>query len=582
MISQELRDKFLKFFESKGHKIIPSSPLLPEDDPTVLFTTAGMQQFKPYFAGVKDVVKEYGNKNLASVQKCFRTSDIESVGDESHLTFFEMLGNFSIGGYGKKEAIKFAWELMTSKDWYGLPNDKFFATVFAGDNEIPADTESEKFWKEVAPGIEVKRSGREENFWPNPIWIGTCGPSLELHYVLDDGSNIEVWNLVFTQYFHNEDGTFKDLGQVNIDTGMGLERLAMIAQKKKTIFETDLFNAAKEVLEEVDTIKSPESVSAIRIVLDHIKAAIFIIDDGIEPSNKEQGYVLRRLIRSSALHAKIANIDLLKEGPFGLIVNEFTRIYGNFYPTILHNKGKINTILDNELVKFYKTLDIGMKKILSRQSSGPISGSEAFNFYQTYGFPPELMKKFAEVNLEGFEEAMQHHQELSRTASSGMFKGGLADHSDVVIKYHTATHLLHQALRDVLGAEVFQKGSNITAERLRFDFSFNRKMTDEEIKKVEYIINQKIKEDLKVDHMIITLDEAKKMNAIGLFDEKYVDKVSIYGVGPGYKLDGGYYSLEFCGGPHVERTSVIGKIKITQEEAVSAGTRRIRAEIVLR
>lgn len=590
MTSQELRDKFLKFFESRGHKIIPSSSLIPEDDQSVLFTTAGMQQFKPYFAGTKDVMQDFGNKNLASVQKCFRTSDIDSVGDQSHLTFFEMLGNFSLGGYGKKEAIKYAWELMTSVDWYGLPKDRFFASVFAGDREIPADKNSEKFWKDVAQNIEVKKFGREENFWPNPIWIGTCGPSSELHYILDDGSSIEVWNLVFTQYFHNKDGSFKDLGQINIDTGMGLERLAMISQGKSSGFETDLFREAIKSLEAIK--KTGGSYAAepkpYRIIVDHLRAAIFTVADGVEPSNKTQGYVVRRLIRRAMVQSR--KLGMTSDEWLSNTIAHLARPYISTYPYIDNKFPIINEEITKEVDKFRKTIDRGLKEV---ERIEKIDGKIAFDLYQTFGFPYEVTEelfrqKGQQIDHDQFEKKFKKHQEVSR-AGVGKFAGGLAGHSETEIKYHTATHLLHQALRDVLGPEVFQKGSNITAERLRFDFSFDRKMTDEEIKKVEDIINQIINEDLKVEHKIVLLEEAKKMNAIGLFLKKYTKDVSIYGVGPNYKLNpkskdqrdrGGYYSLEFCGGPHVDITGVIGKIKITKEEAISSGIRRVRARLV--
>ena len=582
MDSKVIRQKFIDFFKSKGHKIVSSSSLIPENDSSVLFTTAGMQQFKPYFAGTKDPVKDFGNKNLTSVQKCFRTSDIDSVGDESHLTFFEMLGNFSIGGYGKKEAIGYAWELMISKDWYGLPQDRFFATIFAGDNEIPADEESEKFWKEVAPSIEVKKTGREENFWPSPVWVGTCGPSSELHYILDDGSSIEVWNLVFTQYFHSEDGSFKDLGQINIDTGMGLERLAMIAQEKSSIFETDLFWSIITEIEKHTGQKYSEvaNQSKMRIIADHLRAVVYLIVDGVRPSNKLEGYILRRLLRRVAVKM------------FQLKDSLTPQLYSILQTIIdVHAHREVENVTEQELERFGKTLDRGLKEI---KKIARIDGKLAFDLYQTYGFPLEVTEelfrqKGQQIDHKQFEEEFKNHQEISR-AGIGKFAGGLAGHSETEIKYHTATHLLHQALRDILGSEVFQKGSNITTERLRFDFSFDRRLTDQEIKQVEEIVNKRIGEDLKVDHKIVSLDQAKAMNAIGLFNEKYADKVSIYGIGLGAKFDpqskdhkmrGGYYSLEFCGGPHVDKTGVIGTVKITKEEAVSARVRRIRAEIVL-
>lgn len=572
MTSQELRQKFLKFFESKDHKIIPSSSLIPEGDTSILLTTAGMQQFKPYFTGTRDPIEDFGNRNLASVQKCFRTSDIDSVGDGSHLTFFEMLGNFSIGGYGKREAIEYAWELLTSKDWYGLPQDRFFATVFAGDNEIPADQESEKFWKDIAANIEVKKFGREDNFWPNPVWMGTCGPSSELHYTLDDGKSLEIWNLVFTQYFHNEDGSFKDLGKINIDTGMGLERLTMVSQRKPTVFEIDLYSSTIAEIEKYTGKSYSDEVNrpSIRVIADHLRAAVHLIVDGVRPSNKLQGYVLRRLLRRSSVKMFQLNNTLTPK---------FTGILQTITDT--HEHPEVIQVVEAEVERFGKSLDKSLREV---EKIDKVDGKIAFDLYQTHGFPFEVTEelfrqKGQQIDHKQFEVEFKKHQEISRMGAE-KFAGGLAGHSEVEIKYHTATHLLHQALRDVLGPEVFQKGSNITAERLRFDFSFDRKMSEQEIKRVEDVINQRIKEDLKVDHLIVSLDQAKKMNAIGLFDEKYADKVSIYGIGPGFK-GGGYYSLEFCGGPHVEHTNVIGKIKITKEEAISLGIRRIRAEIVL-
>lgn len=638
MHSQELRQKFLKFFEGKDHKIIPSSSLIPEGDSSVLLTTAGMQQFKPYFAGTKDPTEDFGNKNLVSVQKCFRTSDIDSVGDESHLTFFEMLGNFSIGGYGKKEAIEYTWELMTSKEWYGLPKDKFFATVFAGDDEIPADEDSEKYWKAVSPNIEVKKLAREDNFWPNPVWIGTCGPSSELHYILNDESSIEVWNLVFTQYFHNKDGSFKDLGQINIDTGMGLERLAMVTQNKISVFETDLFQALyNEIIVVVDKniqdSTKPEFTKItdvrkqrIKIFLDHSRATFFLIADGVFPGKNEKESVLRRLIRKANDQLSILGLKSVEtwwnksiqhyreiyknsyrftEDSLDIIKDELAK-YGEVFSSSEFEKLAVKITTDEDINKSVLTYNLEkysqpdftsfMHKHSFESLPSVTAGTIAFDAKSTLGVPPENTLEIAkqklglDLRINEFSGTInilsKEHQERSKGIEAGKFKGGLAGHSETEIQYHTATHLLHQALRDVLGPQVFQKGSNITSERLRFDFAYDKKMTDEEIKKVEDLINERIKQDLKVDHMTVTLEDAKKMNAIGLFDEKYAENVSIYGVGPGFSLDpqaldrrerGGYYSLEFCGGPHVDTTGAIGKIKITREEAVSSGMRRIRA-----
>ncbi|MBI2022216.1 alanine--tRNA ligase [Candidatus Daviesbacteria bacterium] len=608
MTSREVRKKFLEFFKKKDHVEIEPARLVLEDDPTTLFTSSGMQPLVPFLTGEKSHPR---GVRLVDSQPSFRAEDIDEVGDNRHTTFFEMLGNWSLGDYFKKEQLPWIWEFLTVD--LGLPKDKLYVTVFEGDKGIPKDEESFEIWK----GLGVSKDhihfyGVSKNWWsrsgpPEKMPTGEIGgPDSEVFYEFtqvehdlkygqtchpncDCGRFLEIANSVFIQYQKQEDGSLKELDQKNVDFGGGLERLTAATNNSPDLFETDLFSDARKKLLEVNLVNSPESVSGIRIVLDHLRASIFIIDAGVEPSNKEQGYVLRRLIRRAALYAKIGNIDLLN-GNFQLVVSEFVRVYADIYPSTSQNKSQIVKIIEDELVKFEKTLEVGMKKIISRKSQSPISGSEAFDFYQTYGFPPELIKEFASVDLEGFEEAMKKHQDRSRSASAGMFKGGLAGHSQIEIKYHTTTHLLHQALRDVLGPEVFQKGSNITEERLRFDFSFERKLSEQEIKQVEDKVNQKIKEDLKVDRRFMTYEEAKALNAIGLFDEKY-DKsnVSIYAIGPNYKYDpkakdrrdrGGYYSLEFCGGPHVEQTGVIGGIKITKQEAISAGIRRIRAVLI--
>lgn len=604
MDSKTIRDKFIKFFVERGHKEIAPAKLVPENDPTTLFTSSGMQPLVPYLLGQEHPE----GKRLVDSQPSFRAEDIEEVGDNRHTTFFEMLGNWSLGDYFKKEQIPWFWEFLTKE--LNLAKEKLYVSVFEGNDDVPKDNESYEIWKGLGiPDDHIFFYGVDKNWWSRSGLADKMpegeigGPDSEVFYDFGTPHNekygkechpncncgrfLEIGNSVFIEY-QKKDRKLVELPQKNVDFGGGLERLTAATNNDPDIFKTDLFSGARKVLEDVDMANSHESEIGIRIALDHIRAALFIIDSGIEPSNKEQGYILRRLIRRAALHTRIANINLLKEGVLILIVNEFIKVYADFYPSVLKNKGQINNILDEELNKFEKTLEVGMKKILSRKSNIPISGSEAFDFYQTYGFPPELIKEFADVDMGGFEEAMKHHQELSRTASSGMFKGGLADTSEIVIKYHTATHLLHQALRDVLGPEVFQKGSNITSERLRFDFSYDKKMADVEIKQAEDIINERIKQDLKVDHIFMSLEKANKINAIGLFNDKYAKEVSIYGVGPGFKLDpdakdqrerGGYYSLEFCGGPHVENTGMIGKIKITKEEAISAGIRRIRAQI---
>ncbi len=534
MTSAELRKKFLEFFKSKGHKIIPSASLIPvETDPTVLFTTAGMQQFKRYYTGEKS---PYGN-SVASCQKCFRTSDIEEVGDESHLTFFEMLGNFSFGSYFKKEAIQYAHEFITKI--LGLKID--YITVFEGDifEELPADEESEKIWKEIDASLEVKKAGKKDNFWGPTGNEGPCGPTTEIYI-----NGMEIWNLVFNEYYKNSDATLKKLETPGIDTGMGLERLAMIVQNKKNVFETDLF---------------PQIES--RIISDHIRASVFLISDGVVPSNIERGYVLRRLIRRAMRHGKITGV-----------AEKIIEIYKDVYPELKADKEKILEELKREEEKFNKTLGRGLKKFER--------GTDPFILFTTYGFPIELTQELAKekgktLDLNKFKEQMIEHQDLSRTASEGMFKGGLADHSDKVIKYHTASHLLLESLRRILGKHVEQRGSNITAERLRFDFSHPQKMIPEEIKKVEDMVNKKIKENLEVNFKEMSLDEAKKIGATGVFKKKYANRVRVYTI---QSAQGGPpFSREICGGPHAKNTSELSHFKIIKEESSSSGVRRIRA-----
>lgn len=414
MKSRDLRQKFLKFFEKNGHKIVPSSSLVPENDPSVLLTTAGMQQFKPYFAGKKDVVSDFGSQNMASIQKCFRTSDIDEVGDFSHNTFFEMLGNFSLGGYAKKEAIEYAWELMTSKNWFNLPKNKFFATVFEGDEQIPPDTESLKIWEEIAPGIEIKKLGRADNFWPNPVWIGTCGPSTELHFKLSDKESLEIWNLVFTQFYHQGENIFKDLGNINIDTGMGIERLTMVSQEKVSIFETDLFLPIIkkiEILSKKEYGKNASVDRKIRIIADHARAITFLIADGVEPSNKDRGYILRRIIRRALTHAKLLNDSFNN-------LNELIQVVITEYKEAYPNIGKLNlNILQEEQIKFVNTLMEGLKKY--KNFGQKISSSDAFLLLQSFGFPIELTQDLAKedgkiIDIKGFEKELKKHQAISR------------------------------------------------------------------------------------------------------------------------------------------------------------------------
>ncbi len=604
MSAEKIRQLFLDFFKEKGHTIVPSSSLIP-DDPSVLLTTAGMQQFKPYYIGEKS---PYGD-NVASVQKCFRTSDIDSVGDESHLTFFEMLGNFSFGGYFKEDAIKYAYEFITSKDWMNLKID--YVSVFGGDEEILEDKESEKIWKEIDGNLEIRKAGKEDNFWGPTGEEGPCGPTTEIYV-----KGVEIWNIVFNEYYRNKEGKFTKLEKPGVDTGMGLERLAMVVQKVPTIFETDLFKKLIELLSDMP-------LRSERIIVDHIKAAIFLLAEGVEPSNAERGYVLRRLIRRAVRYGKQLDI---KDVLISKIAQAVIEIYREIYPELQQKKNFIEKQLTKEEEKFSQTIREGLKKaekILNKKTpiapekfrqimqipnkreiiaqvlsdlrenkdsgahlkfpvtitlkeigQATITAKEAFDLYQSFGFHQDMMLELAQennlfVDRFGFRQELKKHQELSRTASAGMFKSGLADHSEQSTKYHTATHLLLAALRQILGDHVFQKGSNITIERLRFDFSHPEKLTLGQIKQVEDLVNQKIQEDLPVKMEEISLEEAKKQGAMGVFEAKYSEKVKVYTIGD--------FSKEICGGPHVQRTGELDHFRIVKEEASSAGVRRIKA-----
>ena len=583
MKSAELRKRFLDFFEKKGHRIVPSSSLLPTD-PSVLFTTAGMQQFKEYYLGKPS---PYG-KNVVSSQKCFPTSDIEEVSDESHLTFLEMLGNFSFGGYFKKEAINFAFEFLFKE--LKLPLEKAIFTVFEGDNKVPFDEESFSIWKKMGiPENKIKKFSRADNFWGPTGKEGPCGPTTEIHFDDSTGSPpVELWNLVFNEYYQDRDGKLNPLKQKGVDTGMGLERLVMVCQQKPSVYETDLF---EPIFRE---IKRPGNVKAERIIADHIKSAVFLISAGIFPSNVERGYVLRRILRRGIRYGKILSLPKNFLIPLAQKVIE---IYKDIYPEVLSKQADILTVIQNEEEKFEKTLGKGLAqfdKLLkskiknalvrpadrSRKKSKIIDGEEAFDLYQSYGFPLELTKELAneqnfEIDEKEFEEEFKKHQEISRAGAEKKFGGiGIkkvkSQKSKVKsIRLHTATHLLQAALREILGANVKQMGSDITPQRLRFDFSHPRKLTEEEIKKVEDLVNQKIKEDLEVKKEEMSYEEAIKRGALAFFEEKYPERVTVYTIGN--------FSKEICAGPHVKQTSELGRFKIVKEESSGTGVRRIRA-----
>jgi alanyl-tRNA synthetase len=579
MTSNKLRKEFLDFFEKKGHKIVPSSSLIPTD-PSVLFTTAGMQQFKPYYLGEKS---PYG-PNVASCQKCFRTSDIEEVGDESHLTFIEMLGNFSFGGYFKEKAIKLAYEFLFEE--LKLPIDNAIFTVFQGDKEVPVDEESVQIWKNLGiPENKIKKRGREDNFWGPTGEEGPCGPTTEIHLLnplkggeAGDGAkpqrpgNIELWNLVFNEYYCDKEKKLTPLKQKGVDTGMGLERLAMVVQGKSSVFETDLFSP---IIREISNFQFPISNErATRIIADHVKGAVFLIAEGIFPSNVERGYVLRRVLRRAVRYGKILALPKNFLLPLAQKVIE---IYKDVYPDLRSKEADVLTVIQNEEEKFAKTLQEGLKQFEKIAKEGNISGVDAFHLYDTYGFPLELTEELAEekklkIDKKGFEEAFKKHQEISRAGAESKFGGIGKEATYEATKLHTATHLLHAALRKVLGNHVKQMGSDITPQRLRFDFSHPQKMTAEEIKRVEDLVNQKIKEDLAVKKTEMPYQEAIKSGALAFFKEKYPKIVTVYSINN--------FSKEICAGPHVNRTSEIGQIKIIKEESSGAGIRRIRAVLV--
>lgn len=628
MLSRELRRRYIDFFVKKhGHKEILGASLIPENDPTVLFTTAGMHPLVPYLMGEPHPE----GKRLVNAQKCVRTDDIEKVGDETHLTFFEMLGNWSLGDYFKEEAIRMSYEFLTSLEregGLGLHKEHLCISCFAGDKDAPQDLEATKAWEKLGfhiakPGESIEGGliyfyGKKENWWGPAGFTGPCGPDTEMFYdtgkpkcelcdakgpACECDKYVEVWNDVFMQYFKNADGTYSPLQQKNVDTGLGFERVCAILQGKKSFFETELFEPAvakiRDIAERAPQNKE-EKISE-RIIADHLRAATFILGDdfGVTPSNTDQGYVLRRLIRRAIRHGKTLGIykNFAHE-----IAEIYVRIYKDIFPELGKNHEKIVRELQSEEEKFRKTLERGLKYFeqlfsdidpalsreqgksvyVRRKNIKPVTGNQAFELFATYGFPLEMTIEEArncEVILdpqckEQFGEAFKKHQELSRAGAEQKFAGGLADHSEECKMHHTATHLLHHALREVLGAHVFQKGSNITKERLRFDFSHSTKLTPEQIKEIERIVNEQIKLDLPVHYEVIDVAEAKKRGAIGLFEDKYAqlgNRVKVYFMGD--------YSREVCGGPHVGRTGVLKGFKILKEESVAAGVRRIKAVV---
>ncbi len=648
MTSEDLRQKFLDFFAKRGHAIIPSASLVPENDSSTLFNTAGMQPLVPYLLGEPHPA---GNR-LVDVQKCVRTGDIDDVGDNRHLTFFEMLGNWSLGDYFKKEAISWSWEFLTDKtEGLGLDPTRLYVTVFKGEDGIPRDEESISLWQEVfkqaelsnevatqdelvKKGIRIIPLGKNDNFWIAGT-IGPCGGDTEIFYdtrpeegelsgkfndLVDSFRLVEIWNNVFMEFNKTTEGAYEPLANKNVDTGMGLERTVAVLNGQATVFDTDLF---APLLEEIRGLTAIRDTRAERIVADHIRTAVFMISDGVVPSNTDRGYILRRILRRAIRYSEILKIP---KGDLGKVATEVQIKYKDIYFNV--GGGEIVEVIKEEEKKFAEALEDGLKvvqkifdkkvslatdkflKLMSLKnknrileetfikqrndqphnipeadlSSGEIdqatiSGKEAFDLYQSYGFPLEMIvelvrEKSLLVDIEDYHLKLKKHQELSRQGAEQKFKGGLGGDSEQILKYHTATHLLQQALTEVLGPEVAQKGSNITDERLRFDFTFERKMTEEEKEKVEAAVNEKIQADLPVQKVILPKDEAERTGARHLFGEKYGDQVSIYFIGD--KLETAY-SKEFCGGPHVEHTGILGTFKIAKEEAVAAGVRRIKA-----
>jgi len=570
MTSQELRKKFLDFFVLKNHKIIPSSPLLDVTDPSVLLTTAGMQQFKDYFSGKRDAKKRLGTRKIVTTQKCFRTSDIDEVGDKNHLTFLEMLGNFAFDGeYWKKEAIGFVIEFFTKN--LGIQKSEFKITVFKGDKKIPFDKQSCQIWLNMGfKKSQITKEGKENNFWGPTGNEGPCGPTTEVYL-----GGTEVWNIVFNEYFKDKRGNLVPLAKKGVDTGMGLERLAMFIQKKKNVFRIDLFRPLIKILRKSGYKKTKENLKQERIIADHIRGIVFLISEGLSPSNLKEGYILRRILRRS-IRAAI-KLELKKRWYVDL-VSEVIKLHKDFWPDIEKNQNIIVSIIEKEEEIFSKALNAGVRELekkLKHNQDKKFSGKECFQLYESYGFPPELTRELLEerghqFDEKGFEKARKEHQKISRTIIEKK-RGGIRDNpSYYEIKLHTATHLLHQALRDVLGDKIKQMGSDINEKRLRFDFNFGRAITEEEIRGIEKIVNQKIKQDLKIDRIETTYEEAIKEGCLGFFREKYPKKVSIFKISPKEAKED-FYSCEICRGPHVQLTSELKSFKIIKQDLLEQG-----------
>ena len=576
----EIRNKYLDFFKRHGHSVIPSAPVIPENDPSVLFTTAGMQPLVPYLLGQKHPA----GTRLTDYQKCVRTNDIDEVGDNRHLTYFEMLGNWSLGDYFKEESIAMSYEFLTKE--LGIPNEKLSVTCFAGDEDCERDIVAFECWKKAGiPEERIYFFGKDDNWWIAGE-EGPCGPDTEMFYDTGKekcseecnpscscGKYVEIWNNVFMEFYKDKNG-YRKLEQQNVDTGLGLERMAMLLQGKQTPFEIELF---APVMEELEKLQNVDSIQSRRIITEHLRSSMMIINDGGRPSNVDRGYILRRLLRRMTRHMNKLEIDLSKlAGIIDISIDALKELY----PELDANREEIKKVIIEEKDKFVKTLKNGEKefeKAMNRvklQGSDLIDAKTVFNLYETYGFPPEMTEELAiennlKVDFEGYQKLFEEHQAKSRMGSEAKFKGGLASTGEMETKYHTATHLLNAALKVVLGDHVHQKGSNITSERMRFDFSHGAKMTDEEKQKVEDLVNEYIEKDIPVEKMEMKKEEAIALGAEAMFLDKYGDIVTVYKIGD--------FSIELCGGPHAERTGILGHFKIKKEEASSAGVRRIKA-----
>jgi alanyl-tRNA synthetase len=589
MNASQLKDKFVSFFESKNHQEIPSASLIPENDPTTLFISAGMHPLVPFLLGQPHPL---GNR-LVNVQKCVRTGDIDEVGDTYHHTFFEMLGNWSLGDYFKKDMIAFSYQFLTDKTYLAIDPQKIAVSVFAGDDTSPRDEESAQFWQEQGiSSNKIAYLSKKNNWWGPAGTTGPCGPDTEMFYWTGDGEVpqkfdpkdsrwMEIWNDVFMQYHKNSDDSYTKLSQQNVDTGMGVERTIAALNGFSDNYQTSIWQPIIQKIENISNKKYSDNLQSFRIIADHLRASVFMIADGVETSNKERGYVLRRLIRRSIRQGKLLGIENNFCSVVAQSVLDNQSNYAGTYPELNLHQQKIIEMLDTEESKFRRTLNKGLNeitKLIDRQKS--VSGKEAFDLYQSFGFPvemieEELKKNNLSLNIDEFNRLKEQHVKQSQTLSAGKFKSGLADNSEIITRYHTATHLLHAVLRHVLGDHVQQSGSNITSQRLRFDFTHPEKLTPEEIRNIEDLVNQQITKSLPVTHQTLKFTEAQKIGALAFFGAKYPEMVTVYTVGDSNQP----FSREVCTGPHVDNTGSIGQLKIIREESAGLGKRRLYAHL---